>query len=190
MEMSVVDRSRLKFIGLILVMSFVQALIFLVDDLLTPPSEAKDLIFNGGTIIITAMLYGWSRKVGDIELFAKAITGAVMFALIYLAYTAVNPFIAGMFLPMFPLVAFFLRGKKEGMGWLALFLLVMAAYFLAAYVGVVDRAYLLSSGILIQIVNLVLYVAVIYFYVDVEDKSRVLLADQTDRQDKKRLTYS
>ena len=182
MEMSVIDQARKKFIYLVSVVGFVQAVVFLIYNLLVPPVLAKDLILNAGTALIMGILYIWVKKSSDIKNIARAVTAAFMLIFFYFSYTVKNPFLAGVFFPIFPLFAFFLRGKKEGVVWLSVFLVAAAAYFSAAYFALISVPYLLSLNPAIHIVNLFLYVLVIYFYVDVEEKSRQLLTNQSQKQ--------
>ena len=180
MEMSVVDQVRKKFIVLVAAIGILQAIAFLIGDLLFPPVLTKDLVLNLGTALIMGILYLWVRKASDIKNVARALTLALMLILLYFTYTVANPFLAGLFFPIFPLFAFFLRGKKEGTVWLIFFLIVTAVYFLGAYLGLIKAPYLLSSGPLVPVVSFFLYILVTYFYVDIEEKSKQLLLCSPD----------
>ena len=183
MEMSVIDQARRKFLYLVLILAVIQAGAFLVYDILIPPALAKDLILNIGTILITGASYLWTKKSSDTKNISRVLAAVFMLALFYFTYTVVNPFLAGVFFPIFPLFAFFLRGKKEGIIWLVVYLAGIFAYFSAAYFGLISAPYLFSSGLTTVIISLFIYLLVIYFYVDVEEKSRQLLTNQSQKQE-------
>src|SRR3990172_6342523 len=145
MEMSVIDQARKKFLYLVLILAVVQAAAFLVYDILVPPALAKDLILNIGTILITGASYLWTKKSSDTKNISRVLAAVFMLALFYFTYAVVNPFLAGVFFPMFPLFAFFLRGKKEGIIWLVVYLTATFAYFSVAYFGLISAPYLFSS---------------------------------------------
>src|SRR3989344_2099272 len=100
MEMSVIDQARKKFIYLVSVVGFVQAVVFLIYNLLVPPVLAKDLILNAGTALIMGILYIWVKKSSDIKNIARAVTAAFMLIFFYFSYTVKNPFLAGDFFPI------------------------------------------------------------------------------------------
>jgi len=85
----------------------------------------------------------------------------------------------GYFLPLFPLFAFFLTGKKEGVAWPFIFGLVYLSLFLLTILKLIHTP-LSTFVFLITASDLLFYLIVIYLFVDVQAKARTILTQQSN----------
>lgn len=179
-ESDLVLQSQKFFLRLVAFLGIGQAVFFLFAELMIYQQfHLINVAFNLGTIILMIILLLFVKNDKTVIYAARLLLMATLFLIFYFPFFANDQLELGYFLPLFPLFAFFLTGKKEGILWLIFFGSVYLSLFVATTLGLIHTP-LNTYVFLISASDLLFYLVVTYLFVDVQSKARIVLKQQAN----------
>lgn len=183
MELSIIDQARKRFTYFYIILWTAQSLGFLIYEIFWfRPFDVGGIISNIITIPIMVVLFFWTKGASNIKNITRMTTFLTLIGVSYLIFVAKDPFTVGIFFPIFPIVSFLFVGKKEGTFWLIPFFVLSALYLFGSGFGLFEPPKFLINP-LIYLISIIIYLLWVYFYVDLEEKSRQLLSSQSQKQE-------
>lgn len=176
---SIIVDARRRFIVILSVLGVGQAIVFMAVRFFQDGSIGPwDLGYNLVTIVVMTGIYFWAKKEEKVTRVSLVVILLGFISVFMLSSYTPNTSEVGSYFPLFPLLAFFLAGKRGGLVWFGIFITSFVAYLVLAATGIIHPLSVVEEPF-IYVVTLGFYLLMVYFFVDVQEKSQKVLNDQT-----------